>query len=139
MPKIGAGLADISTKIDPLPENTYRAEIADVTHGKSKKSSVPMITVEYKLTKDNEEGGGRTLYDYFTLEQTNGDVNEAGLRSLKRLIIAACGEDRANAEDFDTDELKGQLVDLVVKQEGYEDEAGDEQVSNRVKKVVAIK
>ena len=136
MPKLPGSLADVSTTFVPMPEGSYSAIIESVDLGKSSKSKVPMITVEYKII-DNEEFKNRKLYDYFTLETKSGEPNEAGMRSLKKLIIAALGEDRANADDFDTDELEGQQVTLVVKQEQYEDEGGDEQVSNRVKKVLA--
>lgn len=135
MPKLPGSLADVSTTFVPMPEGSYSALIESVDMGKSSKSKVPMITVEYKVI-DSEEFKNRKLFDYFTLETKAGEPNEAGLRSLKKLIIAACGEDRANADDFDTDELEGQQVMLVVKQESYDDN-GEEAVSNRVKKVLA--
>lgn len=135
MPKIGATLADISTVIKPIDPGSYPAEISNVEHTTSKKSHVPMIAVEYTLGGDSEFKG-RKITDYFTLQTTKGEPNEAGLRGLKRVIVAACGEDRANDEDFDTDELQGQLVEVVVKQEEYEDDQGETQVSGKIKKVL---
>ena len=135
MPKIGATLADISTIIKPIDPGSYPAEITDVEHKESKTSKVPMVSITYTLGGDSEFKG-RKLTDYFTLQTTKGEPNEAGLRGLKRVIVAACGEDRANDEDFDTDELQGQVVEVVVKQETYEDESGDEQISSKVKKVL---
>lgn len=137
MPKIGATLADISTVIKPIDAGSYPAEITDVEHTESKKSHVPMVAVTYTLGGDSEFKG-RKITDYFTLQTTKGEPNEAGLRGLKRLIVAACGEDRANDPDFDTDELQGQPVELVIKQEQYEDEdSGETQISSKVKKVLA--
>lgn len=140
MSVLNAKLADISTKVDPIVPGAHRAQIVEVVQGKSKKSKVPMVTVTYKITDENDPNNKRELNDYFTLEQINGEPNEAGLRGLKRVIVAALGEERANAEDFDTDELKGADVEIVTKQETYKDEdTGEDDISSKVKKVIAIK
>lgn len=133
MPKLPQSLADVSTVVVPLTEGVYAASIDEVEVGQSK-SKLPMVTVIYEIS--DGEFKGRKLYDYMVLETKKHEPNEAGLRQLKRLIVAALGEERADAEDFDTDELVGASVTLVVKQESYEDEGGDDQISNRIKKVM---
>lgn len=133
MPKLPQSLADVSTVVVPLAEGVYAASIDEVEVGQSK-SKLPMVTVIYEIS--DGEFKGRKLYDYMVLETKKHEPNEAGLRQLKRLIVAALGEERADAEDFDTDELVGASVTLVVKQESYEDEGGDDQISNRIKKVM---
>jgi hypothetical protein len=135
MPKLPSSLADVSTTIIPLPEGSYNLEVDEVTVGKSK-SQLDMITVTYKLL-DNEEFPNRTIRDYFVLETKKHEPNESGLRGFKRLVVAALGEERADAEDFDTDELKGATITAIIKQEQYEDEdTGEEMVSNRIKKII---
>jgi uncharacterized protein DUF669 len=133
MPKLPQSLADVSTKSVPMPEGVYQAVIDEVEVGESK-SKLPMVTITYRITEG--EFTKRTLNDYMVLETKKHEPNEPGLRSLKRAIVAALGEDRANADDFDTDELAGQAVTLVVKQDSYEDEMDEEQISNKVKKVL---
>ncbi len=134
MPKLPQSLADVSTVVKPIDEGTYAAEISEVEVTESK-SKLPMVVVTYTISDGDFKG--RKLTDYMVLETKKREPNEPGLRQLKRLIVAALGEDSANSDDFDTDELQGQNVTLVIKQESYEDEGGDEQVSNRVKKVLA--
>lgn len=134
MPKLPQSLADVSTVVKPIDEGTYAAEISEVEVTESK-SKLPMVVVTYAILEGDFKG--RKLTDYMVLETKKHEPNEPGLRQLKRLIVAALGEDSANSDDFDTDELQGQQVTLVIKQESYEDEGGEEQVSNRVKKVLA--
>jgi hypothetical protein len=133
MPKLPSSLADVSTKVVPMEEGTYSAVIDEVELTKSK-SKLDMVVVTYKIV-DHEIYAKREIKDYFVLETKEHEPNESGLRNLKRLIVATVGEDRANDEEFDTDELEGQQVTLVVKQESYEAD-GEEGVSNRVKKVL---
>lgn len=133
MPKLSQGLSEVSTVIVPLPEAAYQLEIAEVEVGQSK-SKLDMVTVTYKVTEGDFKG--RQLRDYFVLETKEHQPNESGLRTLKRLIVASLGEDRANSEDFDTDELQGAIVTGFVKQEDYDDEAGDTQISNKIKKIL---
>lgn len=134
MPKLGASLADISLVMKPIDEGPYAAEIGEVSNSPSK-NHIPMIAITYSITEPGEFVG-RKITDYFTLQTSKGEPNEAGLRGLKRVITAALSEDRANDEDFDTDELTGAAVTLYIKQEMYKDDAGDEQPSNKVKKVL---
>lgn len=135
MPKLPSSLSDVSTTIVPMEEGTYSATISEVEVGKSK-SKLDMVTITYKI-QDHDQYKGRELRDYFVLETKEHEPNESGLRNLKRLIVATLGEDRANDEDFDTDELQGQQVTLVVKQDSYEDkDSGEEVVNNKVKKVL---
>lgn len=133
MAKLPSSLADVSTVSKPIDEGTYQCEISEVEVKKSK-SKLDMVVVEYKITEG--DFAGRTVTDYMVLETKKHEPNEPGLRSLKRLIIAALGEERAAAEDFDTDELQGQTVTCVIKQDSYEDEDTEEEiVNNKVKKV----
>lgn len=133
MPKLSQGLSEVSIVIVPLPEAAYQLEIAEVIVGQSK-SKLDMVTIAYKVSEGDFKG--RQLYDYFVLETKDHNPNEPGLRGLKRLIVAALNEDRANADDFDTDELQGALVTGFIKQETYEDDAGETQISNKVKKIL---
>ena len=139
MPKLGASLADISMKVTPITPGAHRARIAAAEMGKSK-NNVPMVTLTYEITEG--EFKGRKLSDYFTTQTKTGEPNEAGLRGLKRIIAATLGEDRANDDDFDTDELVGADVDVVVKQETYkdpDDPTAEETIQNKVKKVVGVR
>lgn len=133
MPKLSQGLSEVSTVVVPLPEAAYQLEIAEVTVGKSK-SKLDMVTVVFKVTEGDFKD--RQLYDYYVLETKEHNPNESGLRNLKRLIVAALSEDRANSEDFDTDELQGAIITGFIKQETYEDEAGETQISNKIKKIL---
>lgn len=140
MAVLNAKLADISTKVEPVDDGAHRAQIKSVEQGKSKKSQVPMVTIVYKINDENDPHNKRELSDYFTLQQKDGEPNEAGLRGLKRVIVAALGEERADAEDFDTDELIGADVEIVTKQESYTDEITNEtSVNGKVRKVIALR
>ena len=135
MPKLPQSLADVSTKVTPMPEGTYAAVIEEVEVTESK-SKLPMVVVTYKITEG--EFANRKLTDYMVLETKKHEPNEAGLRQLKRLIVATLGEERADAEDFDTDELQGNACTLIVKQDSYNEEGEEEEtITNKVKKVLA--
>lgn len=134
MPKLPGSLADTSTTIVPMDAGTYELEIDEVEVGKSK-SKLDMVTVVYKVAEGDFKG--RQIRDYFVLETKQHEANEAGLRGFKRLVVAALGEERANAEDFDTDELQGMRVTAVIKQDSYEDEDTKEEIiNNKIKKIL---
>lgn len=138
MPKLPASLAEVSTKSEPYPEGAYEAKITDVEVGKSK-SKLDMVTVTFEV-KHPETGKKREVKEYCVFETKEHGENEGGMRRFKRIVVAAVGENRANAEDFDTDEIEGEMVTVILKHEEYEDkDSGDEEVTNRIKKVLPLK
>lgn len=144
MPELGTPLADISLKFQVLPESSYRLKIPEIEMTKTKKKPErKMIVVKFQVDDDQHtdpDSGknlkGSTFKEYFVIEDKDLKPSEPGLRNLKRLIQACLGDDRANASDFNTDELKGAVCWAIVKIESGEDDSGEEQTNNRIKRYI---
>lgn len=129
--KVNANLADISTKVDPLPEEEYTLKLTAIEVTKSKSTQKPMIAMTWQV--QGGEYDGRNVYEYITFETKDGKPNEGGLRRFKRLVASQVGMDRANSDDFDTDEiLNCEIQAYIIQEEG--EYQGETQVSNRIKK-----
>lgn len=136
MPKIEGGLQDISTERRVAPEGIYAGQIKSITLAPNKNGK-PMFTIETQITEG--EYSGMILSKYLTLQTKEGKKNEGALRELKILVTDVLGEERANNEDFDTDELLDQVVGLYVAVESYEDKVMKETVNtNNLKRIMNI-
>lgn len=109
MPKIKYDVSDAPTGMDfdtPVPKGLYRCKINDLTHGESKSSGNPMLTVEYEITQKGD-WKGRRLWDYIVLDDSSA--------WKLRQFVEALGK-RAKGE-LDTAKAIGQRVLVRVKHE----------------------
>lgn len=118
MPKLGEALRDVSTAAKAPTPGIYVAQIK-VEDTKSRNNK-DMTVVTYTII--GTEFDGNELKEYFVTEGKDGGYNEAALRGLKRLAIAALGEEVANSDEFDTEMLNDVTVSVIVKADSYEDE-----------------
>jgi hypothetical protein len=118
MPKLGEALRDVSTTAKVPSPGIYQAQIkVEDTKSKNQKA---MTVVTYTIIGTDFDGN--ELKEYFVTEGKDGGYNEAALRGLKRLAVAALGEEVANSDDFDTEMLNDVTVSILVKADAYEDE-----------------
>lgn len=134
MPRLGEALRDISTEVRVPDDGRYTAELS-VTDTKSKKSKKDMTVFTFKVI-GTEFDGLEVIERFVTEGDQPGSYNERGLRGLKKMAMAVVG-DRVNDPDFDTAELDGTLVEILVKRDSYEDEDTKEEVPQaRVKLIL---
>ena len=136
MPLLPTSLTEISTEFPVLAAGTYPARIVESTMGKSSKSQVDMLILQYEV-RDEENNLTVKIWEYYTFQTREGKVNEAGLRQLKRLIVALFGEDTANDPNFDTDNLKDLDCQVVVKQVTEKNQNDEDELRNRITRVMA--
>lgn len=115
MPLIQPDLSEVDKPLDP---GTYKAKIASVDY-KTSKAGNPMIVVKFEIGVETPKGTKvRTRQAYLVI---TGD----GAFNFEQLLRACHFDDVANAlksgagPSFDTDELLGQEVNLVIESDVY--------------------
>lgn len=105
----------------PIEPGTYKAKIAEVESGTSKSSGNPMLTVHFEV---DVAGKTRTRKAYLV-------ITGEGAYGFDQLL-RACGfnEDADNFKagkggSFDTDNLVGQEVNVVVESDTYQGQLRD--------------
>lgn len=120
--KIEADFSQISSNTDRLAAGNYRFGI--VSAGPQDASEVgqgkqPAFIIVSEVTQG--ERIGAQIQDYIYLQTKDGKPNKSGLGRIKAYAEATVGNERANAKDFDTDELIGNQYDGVMEEESYTD------------------
>jgi hypothetical protein len=109
-PRLVASLANISTDYTPCDPGVARFEITGV-EAQETEGRVTYI-VSQKIVEYVEDGNpdhvGRSVTNRISAHKKDGTLNEIGLSQIKRYFEVTVGDDRANADDADTDELIGQ-------------------------------
>lgn len=124
-PRINASMKDVSTDFNPIEPGIQRCEIVEV---KEVTNDGPPLRTEYHvkckvleiIENGKEEDVGRTFTDRIYIHKKDGELNELGIAQLKRYFEVTVGDERANAEDADTDELIGGQFRVQTKFESYE-------------------
>jgi len=140
MPKVGAGMAQVSTSFVPVDPDTYLVTL-EKPDFKVKEGRAQYV-VKSKIVSGDDTGAqnaGRTIFDNISMHKKDGSVNDVGESQLKQYIEAAFPESKGWSEEewaeFDTDELAGHQVQLVVI---IEPDAQDPEIKrNKVKKKLA--
>lgn len=140
-PKVGASMANVSTTFVPVPPDTYLVTLEKP--GFKVKEGRAAYTMQSKIISGEETGAehtGRTVFDNISMHKKDGTDNDVGASQLKRYIEAASPESKEWSEEeweeYDTDQLAGAQVQLVVIIEP--DEKDPEIKYNRVKRVVSV-
>jgi hypothetical protein len=120
MPRVKASMADVSTDYNPCEPGVAVFQIEEVKENTGDDGRT-MYEVRQKII-NYQDGGkdedvGRTVTSRVHIHKKDGTLNDIGLAQLKRYFEVTVGEDRANAEDADTDELLNQqfLGQLVIR------------------------
>lgn len=122
MAKVRASLKDVSTQYQPIEPATYEVEVVECTETVKEDDRV-YYTIKAEIKGVFEDGVStasdydkRKITDFIHIHTRDGEINEVGLIQLKRWAEATVGEDRANDDDFDTDEMIGQrcMADIIV-------------------------
>lgn len=134
MPVIeGADMTTISTKRQALPEGDYRLQITTSEFDESKTK----IIIKTKVVESSVEGQvGKEFWDWCSVV---GEWKEIGLQQIKRYLEAVFGKGSPEAEAVppDTDVLHGHVVDVYLAVESYKGKSGEEEQSNRAKRIRA--
>jgi hypothetical protein len=124
MAKVNASLADVSTKQQLAPPETYRLRVDEI----KEKTENGRQNFNVKVSINEGEFKGLPIYHNIAMHQKNGEPNKAGQSDLKRFFEAILGIDPEDTtydwDSIDTDELiKGEFqadvyIDNWVKDEG---------------------
>lgn len=98
--KVNANLADVSTTYEPIAAGDYEFKLAEITRDENGNWAFKSVVDE----QGNAEFG-KPVYDRFNFTKKDGGENKFALAQFKRYAIATLGEERANADDLDTDEM----------------------------------
>ena len=137
MAKLEANFSEISMDFEPLPNGSYRVKILDIKEGETKENKLPSLSFELEVTEG--EFAGRKLFDFVTLQQKDGAINKIGYGRVRAFAQAVLGEEAAAGSSIDTDELKGNICEVVVEINTYEKDAskgGGQGKNNKITKVL---
>jgi len=146
MPRIVASMADVSTDYNPCEPGVARLQIDTVdavTSDDGRTHYVIKSKIMEYVDGGKQEDVGRTITSRVHVHKKTGELNEIGLAQLKRFFEVTVGEDRANAEDADTDELINQqfLGQISIRSYSTKDAlTGDtvERQSNELDRLAAL-
>lgn len=126
MAKVKASMADVSTEFTQVGPGVYIFEVQEVKEVEADKKLGRLrydVKSEVIEVEDGEpENLGRTFQDRIHFHKKDGEPNEFGIAQLKRYFEVTVGEERANADDADTDELIGHQFRAQITHRGYEQE-----------------
>lgn len=141
MPKVGGSMAQVSTTFIPVPPDTYVTKLEDIKF--EQKDGRNTFIISNKVVSGEDTGAdnaGRVITDRISMHKKDGTPNEIGSVQLKRYIEAVKPEakdwDEAQWDEFDTDDIKGAMVQMVVV---IEPDKNDPEIKyNRVKRVTSV-
>lgn len=122
--KIEADFSKISSNTERLGEGTYRFTIVSAQEQDASEVGAgkqPAFIVTSEVASGEREGA--VTADYIYLKTKDGKPNKIGLGRVKAYAEATLGAERANAQDFDTDELIGNQFDGQMTAETYVDKS----------------
>lgn len=126
----------MSDQFENLPDGDYIVHIDDVVEDNTKESNLPQVQV--KMTVQGGDKDGKKITDFVVLKTNKGDRNDIGFGRVRAYYEAIYGEVQDGAE-IDTDDLKGNNVQIVVKLETYKDKnTKEEKQTSRIKKVLPV-
>lgn len=129
MPRVNLSVKEAQS-FAPIPDGTYPAEVTDFSDvQQGPKSSY--ITAE--LTINDGEHSGRKMFTNLPLEGKGAGITANFIAKCTGNEVEV-GED-AEDLDFDTDDLIGSQVQIVIKNEEYPEGSGD--FRPNVKRVLA--
>lgn len=142
MARIRGTLADVSTEYQLVDPDTYEMKVSAVEiEERPADGSNEHEQLTYIITSRIDEPGehyNKPVRDYLWWFKKDGDPNEYTMATMKRYFIAVAGEDRANEEDLDTDELIGGRFLAEVYIDTYTRKDGSEGSSNKIKNIVPL-
>lgn len=118
MPRIKGTLADVNVKDVPPAPATYIFKIEDCELVEDQQTGAQRVDIRQTIQDAGDENG-KAVFTTLFLQKKDGADNKFGKRDLKRYAVAIVGEERANASDFDTDELLNQMFVAEVFHETY--------------------
>jgi hypothetical protein len=143
MPKIQGTLADVSTTYVMIEPDTYEMKVKEVDL-QEKPPTSDLVSgqlthiIKSVVDQPGHEHHNKPVTDYINWYKKDGTVNEYSQAQVKRYFEATLGEERANGEDLDTDELIGQRFMAEVYIDSYVRKDGSGGETNRLKNVVPI-
>ena len=137
MARIQGSLAHVSTEFEVYEPDTYTMQIKKVeVKTKDDENGGKDTRVQYIITLEFADGEykGRKLMDFIEYHKKDGEINPIGQIQLKRYFEAVVGEERANEDDLDTDELLDGDVLVELKISSYTKD-GKEKKNNKITSV----
>lgn len=124
MAKVQASLADVSTKFELIPPDTYRLKLEEI---KEKNEGGRQNFNLKVVVNDSGDHQGKPIYHNIAMHKKDGTSNDAGAADIKRFAEAILGIDPEDTtydwDSFDTDELlKGEFMADVIIENWVKDE-----------------
>lgn len=116
--KVNANLADVSTKYVPIADGDYEMKVVEVSADDS-----GVITVKSVVDEPGEEYG-KPVWDRINFVKNDGTPNKWAMTQTKKYFEAIAGEERANSDDLDWDEIKNGRFRGVVETDTYTPKSG---------------
>jgi hypothetical protein len=143
MPKVKGSLADVSTVYELIEPEVYEFRVDKIeTEERDPTKEYPEGQFAYIITNRVDEPGSdhhnKPVKDYIYWFKKGGEVNEYSKINLKRYFEAVVGEERANEEDLDTDELVGGRFQAEVYIESFTRSDGTDGKSNKLKNILPL-
>lgn len=140
MPKIKGSLADVSTEYQLIEPDTYemkvdKVEVEETPPSSERPSGQLAYVVHSRVDDPGSESNNKPVRDYIFWYKKDGQENEYSKIQLKRYFEAVLGEEEANRDDLDTDELIGGRFQAEVYIDSYTRSDGTEGQSNKLKNI----
>jgi hypothetical protein len=123
MAKVNANLADVSTKFELAPPDTYRLKVDAI----KEKTEGGRQNFNFEISINEGEFKGRKLFHNISMHQKDGEPNKAGMTDYKRFAEAILGIPQDDTsfdwDSLDSDDLiKGEFQADVVIENWVKDE-----------------
>lgn len=143
MPKVKGSLADVQTEYVLIEPEVYEMKVDKIEAEEGEKTpDYPEGQFTYivisRVDQPGDEHHNKPIRDYINWFKKGGDVNEYSKINLKRYFEAIVGEERANEEDLDTDELIGGRFQAEVYIDSYTRKDGSEGKSNKLRNITSL-
>ena len=137
MPKLSADFSAISTARELLQDDVYVFVVREVKEDLTStgKQRITIIAEVEDPDHPNETSRKAKMFDGLVMTKNDGSLNEISLRQLKRYMEAILGEDAANTDELDTDDLVGGKFLGEVKLTSYE-KNGEQIPKNEFRKIL---
>lgn len=124
--KVQGSLADVSTKYIPIPDGDYEMIVKEITYSKDGSEvkddpNFDLVTIKSVVDEVGHPEYGKPVYDRINFKKKDGGENRWAKTQCKKYFEAIQGEERANSDDIDYDELINGRFRGFIKIEEYDD------------------
>lgn len=120
MGKVNASLADVQTEFVAVAKGDYEMKVFEIDESGNQGDN-PVVIIKSKVDEPSSDEFGKPVWDRIYLRTKKGEPNRYSLAQIKKYFQAICGDERANADDLEYEELLNGRFRGVIDNESYED------------------